>query len=49
MQEIMTSTNTDLDNTTVLMNNIRLAKNELLQEYIDFYRPVCNKEVLEDI
>ena len=45
----MTSSNTDLDDTVSLINNIFVAKNELLQEYIDFYRPVCNKEVLEDI
>ena len=32
---------------TLLMSEVKKARLDLKQEHIDFYRPVCHKEVLD--
>ena len=45
----MNNRNEDFDNCENFMQNIRIARNELKQAHIDFYRPVSHKEVLDDV
>jgi hypothetical protein len=33
----------------LLMSEVKKARMDLKQEHIDFYRPVCHKEVLDEM
>lgn len=45
--EVFTEENENLQDTTVLMQEIETSMNALKQEHIDFYRPVCQKEAVD--
>lgn len=39
----------EFDNCDNLICQIRIARSELKQTHIDFYRPVSHKDVLDDV
>ena len=46
--EVFTEKNESLRNPEVLMNEIFTSMTALKQESIDFYRPVCQKEAVDE-
>ena len=46
-QDVFTENNESLKNTDKLMQEITTSMNALKQEHIDFYRPVCQKEAVD--
>jgi hypothetical protein len=49
LQKVMNPAADDFDNCDNLINQIKIARSELKQTHIDFYRPVSHKDVLDDV
>lgn len=47
--QVIEPSNPIFNDQTLLMTEVRRARQQIKQQHIDFYRPVCHKEVLDDL